>query len=145
MDISSILKKAPVVYSDLRKDMLINPVNKDVSRNTDEDSVKESIRNLILTANGERLFNPLIGSPIRKMLFDNILYPETKYIVQDIITTAINTYEPRCEVLSVDVELGGEPSSSNDTSENTVTVTVTFKVINIQRPITLSVILNRVR
>lgn len=145
MAISPTLKTPNIVYSDLRKDMLINPVNSDVSRYTDEESVKESLRNLILTANGERLFNPLIGSPIRKMLFDNILYPETKFIIQDIITTTINTYEPRCEVLSVDVELGGEPSSSNDTSENTVTVTVTFKVINIQRPITLSVILNRVR
>lgn len=145
MDISSTLKKQPVVYSDLRKDMLINPVNRDVSRYTDEESVKESLRNLLLTANGERLFNPLIGSPIRKMLFDNILYPETKFIVQDIITTAINTYEPRCELMSVDVELGGEPIVNSKMFENSITITIIFKVINIQRPITLSVVLNRVR
>lgn len=137
MIITPALKKQQAVYSDVRKDMLLNPVNSDVSRYTDEESVKESIRNLLLTNNGERLFNPTLGSPIRKMLFDNILYPETKYIVQDIITTTITNYEPRCELLSVDVDLGD--------TESSVTITVTFSVINIQRPITLSVVLNRIR
>lgn len=145
MIISPALKKQEAVYSDVRKDMLLNPVNSDVSRYTDEESVKESIRNLLLTNNGERLFNPSIGSPIRKMLFDNILYPETKYIVQDIISSTIKNYEPRCELISVDVNLGGEPSSNYQSSENSVTITITFSVINIQRPITLSVVLNRVR
>lgn len=138
MIITPALKKQEAVYSDLRKDMLLNPVNADVSRFTDEESVKESIRNLLLTGNGERLFNPSLGSPIRKMLFDNILYPETKFIVQDIITTTIKNYEPRCELISVDINL-------DDYNPNSVTITITFRVINIQRPITLNVVLSRVR
>lgn len=138
MIITPAFKKQEAVYSDLRKDMLLNPVNADVSRFTDEESVKESIRNILLTSNGERLFNPSLGSPIRKMLFDNILYPETKYIVQNIITTTLKNYEPRCELISVDINL-------DDYNPNTVTITITFRVINIPRPITLNVVLSRVR
>lgn len=145
MIVSPALKKQSVIYSDLRKDMLLNPVNSDVSRYTDEESVKESLRNLILTSNGERLFNPSIGSPIRKMLFDNVLYPETKFIIQDLISETIKNYEPRCELVSVDVTLGGSPDTSLESFNNTVSITVTFSLINIQRPITLSVLLNRVR
>lgn len=144
MIISPALKKQDVIYSDLRKDMLLNPVNNDVSRYTDEDAVKESIRNLILTSNGERLFNPSIGSSIRKMLFDNILYPETKTIIQDLIITAITNYEPRCEIIAVDVSVGGDTQYPS-VSENSILITIKFTVINIQRPITLSVILNKVR
>ena len=132
------VKKQDVVYSDLRKDMLINPVNSDVSRYTDEDSVKESIKNLLLTDTGERLFNPNLGSNIRKLLFENIIYPETKVLIKDSISTTIANFEPRCNLISVDIT-----DISND--QNSVTITITFNIINIQTPIVLNVVLSRVR
>lgn len=132
------VKKQDVVYSDLRKDMLINPVNSDVSRYTDEDSVKESIKNLLLTDTGERLFNPNLGSNIRKLLFENIIYPETEYLLKDAISTTIKNFEPRCNLISVDIT-----DISND--QNSVTITITFNIINIQIPIVLNVVLSRVR
>lgn len=138
MIVTPALKKQESVYSDFRKDMLLNPVNNDVARYTDEDSVKESIQNLLLTNQGERLFNPTLGSSISKMLFDNILYPETKYIIQDLVATTIKNYEPRCELISVNVK-------ADDSDPNSIVITVTFNVINIQRPITLNVVLSKVR
>jgi phage baseplate assembly protein W len=132
------VKKQDVVYSDLRKDMLINPVNSDVSRYTDEDSVKESIKNLLLTDTGERLFNPNLGSNIRKLLFENIIYPETKVLLKESISTTIANFEPRCNLISVDIT-----DISND--QNSVTITITFNIINIQTPIVLNVVLSRVR
>jgi len=138
MIITPTKRQQDVLYSDLRKDMLLSPVNSDVSRYTDEDSVKESIKNLLLTDTGERLFNPSLGSNIRRMLFENILYPETRYIIKESIGTAITNFEPRCNLISVDVS-----DISND--QNSVTVTVMFSIINIQTPITLNVVLSRIR
>jgi phage baseplate assembly protein W len=138
MIITPTKRQQDVLYSDLRKDMLLSPVNSDVSRYTDEDSVKESIKNLLLTDTGERLFNPSLGSNIRRMLFENILYPETRYIIKESIGTTITNFEPRCNLISVDVS-----DISND--QNSVTVTVMFSIINIQTPITLNVVLSRIR
>jgi phage baseplate assembly protein W len=138
MIITPTTRKQDVLYSDLRKDMFLNPVNSDVSRYTDEDAIKESIKNLLLTDQGERLFNPTLGSNIRKMLFENILYPETKYILNETISTTIRNFEPRCNLISVNI------SDMMDDS-NSVTITITFSVINIQTPITLNVVLSRVR
>lgn len=138
MIITPTKRQQDVLYSDLRKDMLLSPVNSDVSRYTDEDSVKESIKNLLLTDTGERLFNPSLGSNIRRMLFENILYPETRYIIKESIGTTITNFEPRCNLISVDVS-----DISND--QNSVIVTVMFSIINIQTPITLNVVLSRIR
>lgn len=138
MIITPSKRKQDVLYADLRKDMFLNPVNGDVSRYTDEDAIKESIKNLLLTDQGERLFNPTFGSNIRKMLFENILYPETKYILNETISTTIRNFEPRCNLISVNIS-----DMMDDT--NSVTITIIFSVINIQTPITLNVVLSRVR
>lgn len=138
MIITPSKRKQDVLYADLRKDMFLNPVNSDVSRYTDEDAIKESIKNLLLTDQGERLFNPTLGSNIRKMLFENILYPETKYILNETIATTIRNFEPRCNLISVNIS-----DMMDDT--DSVTITIVFSVINIQTPITLNVVLSRVR
>ena len=145
MIISPVLRKKEVIYSDLRKDFLLSPINSDVSRYTDEDSIKESIRNILLTNPGERLFDPTFGTPIRRMLFENILYPETQSLLEDMISTSLKNYEPRCDLISTSVKLGGNPSTDPEESQNSVNITITFSVINIQTPITLNVTLSRVR
>ena len=138
MIITPTVRKQDVLYSDLRKDLFLNTVNSDVTRYTDEDSIKESIKNLLLTDVGERLFNPTLGSNIRRMLFENILYPETNYILKDLIRTTIENFEPRCNLISVNIS-----DLFND--QNSATITIMFSVINIQTPLTLNVVLNRVR
>jgi hypothetical protein len=138
MIITPTKRKQDVLYSDLRKDMFLNPVNSDVSRYTDEDAIKESITNLLLTDPGERLFNPTLGSNIRKMLFENIVYPETRYILNESIKTTIKNFEPRCNLISVNITNLGDDT-------NSVNATIVFSVINIQTPIILNVVLSRVR
>jgi predicted component of type VI protein secretion system len=72
------------------------------------------------------------------MLFENIMYPETKYILNETIGTTIKNFEPRCNLLSVNIS-----NMADDT--NSVNISITFSVINIQTPITLNVVLSRVR
>jgi len=59
------------IFSDIDLDFTPNPFTKDISIKYDEDSVKRSIRNLILTGKNERLFQPEIYSGIKELLFQN--------------------------------------------------------------------------
>lgn len=129
-------RRKDVYYSDVRKDMFANLVNADVSRKNDEEAVKESIKNLVLTDTGERLFQPNIGCDVRRQLFNNFT-PQTKFSIENSITTTINQYEPRCQLISVDAR----PSQD----ENSILITIVFNVINIAEPVELVLTLERAR
>lgn len=124
------------LYSDFHKDFTQNPVSLDLARKTNDEAVKESIKNLILTDQGERLFQPLLGSKIRSLLFEN-LTPDLIISVRELIIDTLRNYEPRANVIGVDV------TSSFDS--NDIRITIVFSVINREEPITLVTTLARVR
>lgn len=129
-------RRTAVTYSDFFKDLTVSEVNADLARKIDENSVKESIRNLLLTNRGERLFQPELGCDISKLLFEN-LTPDTIIIAKEAIKTTIQSYEPRCGLIGVDI------IGSHDTNE--ITIIVTFNVINREEPVVLTVTLEKVR
>ena len=126
----------PLVYSDFYSNFDLELVKKDLRSYKNEDSVKRSIRNILLTDKGERFFNPTFGSDIRKMLFENFS-PSTEQVVVDLIKTAIGNHEPRANV--IDVSVSGDPD------QNSMYVNIVFSVINKAEPVTLELILNRIR
>ena len=126
----------PVTYSDFYSNFDLELVKKDLLSYKNEDSVKRSIRNILLTDNGERFFNPTFGSDIRKMLFENFS-PSTEQVVADLIKTAIGNHEPRANVIDVNV--------SGDPDQNSMYINIVFSVINKAEPVTLELILNRIR
>ena len=135
MAITPITKKR-VIYSDFGKDLTLNPVSNDVSRKLNEEAVKESIRNLVLTNRGERPFQPDIGCDINRYLFENIT-PDITDAIADAITTTIEDYEPRCRLVGVDV--------TGNSDSNTLNVAITFLLINSEEPTRLDIVLNRIR
>lgn len=130
------LTKKRVLYADFGRDMIEHPVTGDVSRKINEDAVKESIRNLVLTDRGEKPFQPLVGCDVRKLLFDNFV-PETSLLIKEAIISTLNTYEPRAEIISVNVD----PKPDN----NSFGVSIVFRVINNTEATRLDLILNRIR
>jgi len=126
----------PLVYSDFYSNFDLELVKKDLLSYKNEDSVKRSIRNILLTDKGERFFNPTFGSDIRKMLFENFS-PSTEQVVADLIKTAIGNHEPRANV--IDVNVNGNPD------QNSMYINIVFSVINKAEPVTLELILNRIR
>jgi len=128
--------KKPEIYSDIRKDLLVSPVSGDIAVFKNEESVKESIKNLILTDRGERLMRPNIGSGVREMLFENMT-PAVIRLIEDKVRSTIEIYEPRAEILAIKVKA--------DYDESSVQITINFYVSNIDRPVTLDVILERIR
>jgi phage baseplate assembly protein W len=126
----------PIAYSDFYSNFDLENVKKDLLSYKNEDSVKRSIRNILLTDKGERFFNPTFGSDIRKMLFENFS-ASTEQVVADLIKTAIGNHEPRANVL--DVNVSGNPD------QNSMYINIVFSVINKAEPVTLELILNRIR
>lgn len=135
MAITPITKKR-VLYTDFDKELTRHPVSSDVSRIINEEAIKESIKNLVLTDRGERPFQPDIGCDVRQMLFENI-DGDTVNNIKDLIINTISTYEPRCNLIGVNV--------SGRTDSNSLDVSITFNVINSETPVRLDLVLNRVR
>lgn len=123
-------------YSDLTKDLFLSPINSDVMKKIDEEAVKESIRNLVMTDRGERLYAPDLGCDVRKLLFSNFT-PQTKINAESLIRMVIKNHEPRANLITVDV------TSSPD--DNFLRITIIFNVINKEEPVEFSITLDRVR
>jgi phage baseplate assembly protein W len=124
------------LFTDIDLNFTAHPVTKDVTRRYDENAIKASVLNLLLTRNFERPFHSEIGSPIRSLLFE-LPGPMFTVMMQRAIIDVINNFEPRVEIIDVRV---------NDASDNNaVYVTLEFKIVNTERPITLDLTLERTR
>ena len=128
--------KKIAIYSDFKKSLEISPVSDDLTLHKDEDAVKESIENLLLTDRGERLMQPNLGGNIRAMLFENIS-PGVLTMIEDQVRTCINLYEPRAEIIDVIV--------TSNIDDNVVKIAVHFYIRNNQQPISVDVFLERTR
>ena len=74
--------------------------SKDISKVTDIQAVKRSIRNLVLTNHYEKPFHPEIGSGVRGILFEPMT-PLTAHILTRKIEDVIENFEPRARLISV--------------------------------------------
>ena len=87
-------------YSDIDMDMGFHPLTKDLRKKTKENSIKQSVRNLLLTSPGEKLFNPNWGCNLRGFLFDPI--SDTSAIeIKETVGLSLKNYEPRIEVIDI--------------------------------------------
>lgn len=136
IDILTPLSRKITIYSDFRKDLMMNPITSDLALRLNEDAVKEALRNIILTDKGERLFQPTLGSDVRKSLFD-LMTPATVKMIEQNVRSAINNFEPRVTIVNVEVI----PEYDN----YTVKINITFYVRNVQEPVTVSIFLERTR
>lgn len=92
----------PKRYVDLDLDFLPHPVTKDVVLKYDEEAVKRSIRNLVLTNLFEKPFHPEISSNATNLLFENF-NPVIAIRLRNDIERIIRDYEPRVNLRSVNV------------------------------------------
>jgi len=124
------------IFSDLDLNFTAHPVTGDIIRRFDENAIKQSLKNLLMTRNFERPFHSEIGSPIRALLFEPA-GPMFSVMLERSIIDVITNFEPRVEVIVVNVD--------DYTDANAVGVTIEFKIVNTERPITLDLALERTR
>ena len=102
-----------------------HPVTKDLPVLRNERAISRSVRNLVQTIPGERFFNPILGSQVRRLLFDFIDVATADSIEDEILTT-ISNFEPRVNNVRVQVEPRPDRNNFN--------VTVFFDIIGQSLP-----------
>ena len=107
-----------------------------VSLKTDVNAVVQSVKNLLLTDKGERLFQPSVGSNIRHMLFENYT-PQTTILLKQYINETIDNFEPRASIVDVSV--------TPDDDNNVMNVSIIVRIVNNSDPVTMDLILERIR
>ena len=90
----------------------------------------------MLTGRGERPFQPDLGCDVRELLFENAT-PQTLELMKTTIENVIKTYEPRCNLIGVDV--------TGAVDSNTISITIVFTLINTLEPVSFNIILDRIR
>ena len=96
------VERVSKTFKDISMSFRANPVSSDLIGLKDENAISRSIRNLVLTAPGERFFNQNLGSRVSQSLFEN-LDEITASIIKDEIKNTILNHEPRVRISDVDV------------------------------------------
>lgn len=131
----SIISSRDKAYKDIDLAFLAKP-NGDIYKKTDAAAVKQSIKNLLMTGLGERPFRPILGGNLGVLLFENATTSTTQELENN-IRLAVSNYEPRAQILNINIQ--------NNLDRNEIFVGVEFKVINTSEIATLETTLSRLR
>jgi len=122
-------------YVDVDFQFSKHPESNNLTLKTNSNSIKQSVIHLLTLREGDKPFHPEISSPIFKYRFENFSIVE-KFIVESEIKKYLNRYEPRIEINSIVV------SSSNP---NEMNCTILGTILNLQQPITINILIERIR
>jgi phage baseplate assembly protein W len=123
-------------FTDLDATFTLNPRTRDVGIKVDDNAVRNAIRNLIHTRNYERPFAPNIGCQLHSLLFENMT-PFTLNLAERTIRDVIGKFEPRVELLQVDVN----PTAD----ENSLNIQIQYRIINTDQPAIFTTTFTRLR
>ena len=110
-------------FKDISMSFKVNPLNDDLIAVKNTTAIARSLRNLVLTAPGERFFNENLGSNVNNLLFEG-LDDVTASSIKDEIQNTINNYEPRVKLLKTQV------SPNFETLE--FDVVITYEIIGVE-------------
>ena len=149
-DVLTGARKKTEFFSDFKTSFRTSPYGNQLIKVTNEEAVKQSLKNLILTNRGERLFQPVLGSDITNMLFE-LNWEDNFDLIKTFIQNCADNCEPRVNIVDVvisdqsSLQNNGYSYSSTPDDEHNVALTIVFQVINNPEPITLDLVLKRVR
>jgi len=123
-------------FADIDLRFTKHPVTEDIGVKYDENAVKQAVKNLVLTNHYERPFHPEIGSQINSLLFEPFS-PMLQSMMEQAITNTITNFEPRVVLMGVDVIMNPDNTS--------VFITIMFRIVNTERPLTVDITLQRTR
>ena len=90
-------------FKDLSASFQTNPLSNDLIALKNESAIARSVRNLVLTIQGERPFQPVLGTGVSRLLFEN-MDKLTASAIRSELRTTIENYEPRVEINEILVE-----------------------------------------
>ena len=131
----SIITSRSQLYRDVDLSFTARP-NGEIYKKNDAAAVKQAIKNLLLTNHFEKPFLPLYGGNLRDLLFELADEGIEGNIISN-ITRAIEAYEPRAQIVDIEV--------NNQADYNSIGVTVQFRIVNTDQTVIFTTTLTRLR
>ena len=135
------LKKARVTsrvkgWRDLDLSLTLHPIRKDIIPLKDDNAIKNSVKNLLISNFYERPFSRDVGANLRALLFepaDSI----TRIALKDNIRRVIQKYEPRVVLRGIEIKYQDDSNAYN--------ITVIFKIKEFDTNESVEIVLRRLR
>ena len=112
-------------FKDISMSFEKNPLNDDLISLSNTSAIARSIRNIVFTSPGEKVFNPDFGSRISESLFENV-DEVSALAIEDEIKSSIINFEPRVNLL--DTVVVPNPD------DNEMNVTIEYEIVGIDIP-----------
>ena len=87
-------------FKDISMTFQSNPLSNDLIILKNENAIARSVRNIIFTVPGEKVFDPDFGTDINASLFE-LLDETSAVVIKEQIEYSLETYEPRIRLLDV--------------------------------------------
>ena len=112
-------------FKDISLSFKRHPVTNDIISLKNEDAIKRSVQNIVLTMVGEKAFVPYFATNVNDSLF-NLNTSVEAVGLKEQITTAINNFEPRVSNLNITVTV--------DADSNDMYATIEYDIIGLPVP-----------
>ena len=116
------VERSSVGFKDISLSLKRNPLTKDLLVLKNESAISRSVQNLVLTLQGEKMFDPDLGCAVNRLLFENVDMFTADNLRRE-IESVIENYEPRVDIDTVTVE--------PDFEGNAMDVTIVYVIIGI--------------
>ena len=119
------VQRASKVFKDLSMSFKFNPLSGDLIALKNENAIARSVRNIVLTTPGEKIFDPYFGSNVNALLFENV--DEISAVaIRDEIENSLKNYEPRIALEEIMVDPNYDM--------NQFDVIITYRIVGIDVP-----------
>ena len=112
-------------FKDISMSFKTNPLNDDLIGIKDANAIARSLKNIVFTQPGEKFFDPDFGSRISESLFENV-DDVSELAIEDEIRSSIINFEPRVNLLDVNVD--------PNVDDNEMNVIIQYEVTGIDIP-----------
>ena len=112
-------------FKDLSMSFKFNPLSGDLITLKNENAIARAVRNIVSTTPGEKFFDPDFGSSISEILFENV-DDITAVSIEDEIKSCLNNYEPRVELINVNVDANFDA--------NQFDVVISYRIVGVDIP-----------
>jgi len=131
------MARATRQFIDLDAAFTYNVRTRDVASKSDDNAIRGALRNLIMSKNYDKPFEPDFGCQLTNLLFEQ-LDDFTLSVAQRVLYNTITKYEPRVDVLSVEI-------APSDKDNNEVYISIVYKNKNTQNISEFTTTFTRVR
>ena len=132
---SAIVTSRTRLYRDIDLSFTAKP-NGELYVKRDAAAVTQALKNLLQTNYFEKPFDPFFGANLRAMLFELVDANSEDELAEQIVKS-ISAYEPRAQLLHLDVDV--EPD------RNLIRVKIEYKVVNTEEAVTFTTSISRLR